>query len=141
MTTCEPFSDKATASTGSNQGNLFLQKSRDTRESLPLELADKVFGRQGGVLERGALSLCGCGHHGWFEICQIQDKLIRVACDDPERLERLGWEILHIHGNDRMRAAKDGCGEHVSIIGIRQRELLDQRFVAADQTIRNGLVD
>jgi hypothetical protein len=46
-----------------------------------------------------------------------------------------GREVAQIDGDDEAGAAVDCGGEHVAIVGIRQRELVDDVLVAADESI------
>lgn len=47
--------------------------------------------------------------------------------------------MTHIRRNDNVRARSNSRGEHVAITGIRENEVVDQRFVAADQRFAHRL--
>ena len=92
------------------------------------------------MLERRALQFRRRGDDGRFKIRQIQDKVVGVAWNNPKCSERLLREVLQVRCHDLLGAGENRGGQNMSIIGIGQRQLVDQVLVAGDQAIRDGLV-
>lgn len=66
------------------------------------------------------------------------DKFIGMKSPDSMRFEPVCWEIPQIESHDHLTPAMDGGREHMPVIGIREIELVNERFVASDQRIRHG---
>lgn len=73
------------------------------------------------------------------EVDQVEHELVGALGLDVETFQRSGREVAEVCGHDDLRATSDRRGEHVSVVRIGQREAVDQRLVAGDEAVGDGL--
>lgn len=65
----------------------------------------------------------------------IEQEIVWMLCFHAPRCKRLSGKVLAIEGNEHLGMRLDRRGEHMPIVGIWQRDGLDQRLVPGDQAI------
>lgn len=68
-----------------------------------------------------------CEHLGRCQVQLVQQKCVRVNHADVVRVEQFYWKVCEVERDDRLPAARNGGGKHMSVVGVRQFDLRGYR--------------
>jgi hypothetical protein len=89
------------------------------------------------ILQRCPLPL-HCGANGFLvKIDKPHNEIVWVLRLDVELGKHVCWEIGQVECHDHIRAGSNRGGEHVPVVGVWQRQSLDQVLVAGDEAVPN----
>ena len=93
------------------------------------------------MLECGPLLLGHGDHNPGLEVRQVEHKVVGMAGEDLESVERLLRKVLEVERQDGLSAGTDRRRQDMPVIGVRQLQLVDQGLVVRDQAVGDRLVD
>lgn len=68
----------------------------------------------------------------WSKVDQVGDKLVWMLCLDAQLTQAFSREVVEVERDDHGGRATDRRRKHMTVIGVGQRESLDQVFLPAD---------
>jgi YD repeat-containing protein len=125
---------------GSKKVDEMPQPSNRVGQSLAFECGQQLFGSPRRVVETGPLPFDSGADYAGSHIEQADQKVIRVQCLHVEAGQCLRREVLQVVGHDEFGAGAYRGSHNVSVVEIRQRQRVDQVFVARYQAITDSLI-
>jgi hypothetical protein len=110
-------------------------------QSLALECGEQLLGRLRWVAEAFPLPFDGTANKAGGEIQQAGQEVVRMYGLDIEAAEHLRLEILQIVGHDDFGTGVDYGGQDVTVVGVGERQGIDQVLMPGHQAIADGRVD
>jgi len=65
-----------------------------------------------------------------IEVDLVEDEVVGMFRLDVPLAECLGREVLDVRSDDHLGAGGDGSGEDMPVVGVRDRQCVDERFVS-----------
>ena len=87
------------------------------------------------------MRLDSCADDQWVEGDHAQDKLIRVLRCNPVSLQHARRKVSQVVSDNHLSLRFEGCGQHVAVIRVGQRQAVNSLFVTSNQPVSHGGID